>query len=288
MSASSGSTVRRAAYQRCLAAIGATAAIAAALASASPQGANAAETSVPRRTLTVFAAASLTDAFDEIARAFERERGVRVRVQYAGSQQLAAQLEQGASADVFASADARWMDFVRARGMLADSARVFARNALVVIVPKTNPGRIDRLGDLDRRGVKVIVGAEAVPVGAYAREALRRMSESGAFGPDFASQVLRNVVSQEENVRSIVSKVQLGEADAGLVYRSDVTRATARHVRVLELPAATNVLASYPLAVLKDSPSPDLARQFVQRVLSPDGQAVLSRHAFLRANATAP
>src|SRR2546426_4005688 len=119
-----------------------------------------------KRTLTVFAAASLSDAFGEIGRRFEREHAdLAVRFNWSGSQQLATQIEQGAPADVFASADARWMDYARDHSLLAGDAVVFARNHLIVIVPKANPARIGRLQDLARRGVKVVFGAEAVPVG---------------------------------------------------------------------------------------------------------------------------
>src|SRR6266540_2943795 len=178
--------------------------------------------------LHVFAAASLAEAFEQIAREFERAHPeARVQLNLAGSQQLATQIEQGAAADVFASADRRWMDYLVERGRVAGEPAVFARNRLVVIVPRTKPARIGRLQDLARPGVKLVLGAEAVPVGKYSREVLQNLSRSEAFDAAFARRVLANVVSEEENVKSVVGKVQLGEADAGLCYRSDVTRAVA-------------------------------------------------------------
>src|SRR5207247_7756162 len=135
------------------------------------------------------------------------------RLNLAGSQQLAAQIEQGARADLFASADARWMAYLATRDLLDGAPRVFARNRLVVIVPRTNPARIGRLQDLARRGVKLVLGAPAVPVGQYSREALRNLSRIDGFGADYARRVLANLVSEEENVKSVVGKVQLGEAD---------------------------------------------------------------------------
>lgn len=231
--------------------------------------------------LDVFAAASLTDAFDAVGKAFERAHpGVNVRFQYGGSQSLAAQIEQGAMADVFAAADDRWMGYAKERGLLDGDAVTFAHNALVVIAPRTNPGRIGKLPDLAQPGLKIVVGAEAVPVGAYTRAVLRRMSLESAFGADYGRSVLKNVVSQEENVKSVVGKVQLGEADAGFVYRSDVTRTAGRLLKVFEIPARLNVVANYPMAVVAHSPHADLARTFVDFVMSQDGQAMLAKERF--------
>src|SRR6185295_5146413 len=136
--------------------------------------------------------------------------------------------------DVFASADQRWMDYLKERERLDGDAVVFAHNRLVVVVPRTNPGRVSRLEDLARPGVKLVIGAEAVPVGAYTRQAIRRLADRDGFPDRYADRVLANVVSEEENVRSVVGKVQLGEADAGVCYQSDVTPSVARYVRVFE------------------------------------------------------
>jgi molybdate transport system substrate-binding protein len=239
-------------------------------------------------TLRVFAAASLAGAFEELAREFERTHsGITIQLNLAGSHQLATQLEQGAAADVFASADVRWMEHVRERLLLAGEPRRFARNRLVVIVPDANPGRIARLQDLARPGVKLVLGTRAVPAGRYSREMLQNLVRIPGFDVDFARRVMANVVSEEENVRAVAGKVQLGEADAGIVYRSDVTPALARSVRVLEIPARANVTASYPIAVLRGASEPQPARDFVTLVLSPAGQRVLARHGFAPATADA-
>ena len=236
----------------------------------------------PKHELQVFAAASLAEAFGDIARVFERSReGLVVRLNLAGSQQLAAQLAQGAAADVFASADERWMEDVRSRGLLLEDAAPFAHNRLVVIVPRTNPARIGRLQDLARGGIKLVLGAEAVPVGRYSRIALRSLARSPGFGTDFATRVIRNVVSEEENVKAVASKVQLGEADAGIVYRSDVTASIARFVRVFELPEGVSPIASYPIALLRGGSEPDAARAFVELVVSSEGQRILERHGLM-------
>lgn len=233
-------------------------------------------------TLTVFAAASLREAFEALAARIEQAHpGVIVRMQWAGSQQLAAQIEQGAQADVFASADQRWMDVVAEQGLLAEPARPFARNRLVVIVPKANPARIDSLRHLARTGVKVVIGADAVPVGRYSRTMLQRLANQPGFPPDFARRVLANVVSDEENVRGVIQKVQLGEADAGIVYVSDVTRATARQVLVLGIPSDANVIATYPVAAVRGAAQPALAREFIDLILSREGQLLLETHGLI-------
>jgi molybdate transport system substrate-binding protein len=229
--------------------------------------------------LTVFAAASLTDAFEELGALFRRGHpGTAVRFNFAGSQQLAAQLEHGASADVFASADQRWMARVQHLGLAAGEPAIFAHNRLVVVLPAANPARIERLEDLARPGLKLVLAAGAVPAGRYSREALRNLSRRPGFGPDYERRVLAGVVSEEENVKGVVAKVQLGEADAGIVYRSDVTPRIAAKLRVLDIPAAENMVALYPIVVLSASRAPEVARAFVELVRGAEGRAALARH----------
>jgi molybdate transport system substrate-binding protein len=240
--------------------------------------------SPPTTTLTVFAAASLTDAFSDIGKSLEHDMpGLHVRFNFAGSNTLALQIEQGAGADVFAAADDQWMGHVRARGLLAGNPQTFARNVLVVIVPRTNPGRVASLRDLAKPGLKLVLAAESVPAGHYSRDVLKNLSRQPAYGEEFARRALSNLVSEEDNVRGVVAKVQLGEADAGLCYRSDASGAVSRYVRVHEIPDSLNVFASYPIAVLKDAEGSTPARLFVERVLSPQGQQALQRHGFIPA-----
>ena len=254
---------------------------------AAPRPAVAAERTTS--TLRVFAAASLVDAFADIGKEFERTHpGTAVRFNLAGSQQLAVQLEQGAAADLFASADQRWMDYVRERKLIDGEPIVFGRNRLIVIVPRTNPARIGKLQDLERKGVKVVIGSDAVPVGRYSRQLLQNLSSLHDFDSRYAARVLANVVSEEENVKSVLSKVQLGEADAGIVYASDVTPSLARYVRRFEIPAAASVLASYPIAVIQGAKRAGPAREFVELVLSAHGQQILVRRGLLPAADAAP
>lgn len=241
------------------------------------------QVAAPPVTLTVMAAASLTESFQEIGKAFEAQHaGVTVQFNFAGSQQLASQLSQGAAVDVFASANKAQMDVaVKAKRIASDSVQIFAQNRLVVIFPKANPANITTLKDLAAPGHKLVLADKAVPVGQYALTAFQKASQDPAFGAQFSEQVLQNVVSYEENVKAVLTKVSLGEADAGVVYSSDVSAEASKSVGVLEIPDAFNSLAQYPIAVVDDSQHADLARAFVELVRSPDGQAILKKYGFL-------
>jgi molybdate transport system substrate-binding protein len=233
-------------------------------------------------TLTVFAAASLTDAFGDLAHRFETAHpGVAVRLSFAGSQQLEAQLAQGARADVFASADTHWMDVARSDSLVDGEASLFAGNRLTVVLPSSNPARIDHLDQLARPGVKLVMCAATVPAGRYGRDLLTRLETLPACGPGWSNRVLANVVSEEDNVRAVVGKVALGEADAGIVYRTDVTASVRRVTRTVSVPDSLNVTAVYPIAALKDAPAGELGHAFVAYVCSPEGQRVLAGYGFL-------
>ncbi len=234
--------------------------------------------------ITVFAAASLTDAFNEIADKFKQQNpGVTFDFNYAGSQQLRTQLEQGAVADVFASANTTEMhNAIKSELVVSGTQKTFVRNRLAVIVPKNNPGGINTLQDLAKPKLKIVLAAPGVPVGGYALTALNKMNAD--FGATFSQTVLANVVSQEDNVKQVVAKIQLDEADAGIVYSSDVTPDAAAKVTKIDIPDKYNVLATYPIAVLKSAPQADLAAKFVDYVLSPDGQAILQKWGFIPGN----
>lgn len=231
-------------------------------------------------TLTVYAAASLSEALKAIGAAFEQAHpDTRVVFNFAGSQELRAQIEQGARADVFVSADAKNMDALRAQGLIDGDARILARNRLVVIVPRANARGIKVLGELGDAGVKLVIANPSVPVGAYTLQMLDKLAAHADYGADFKARVLARVVSQENNVRQVVSKVALGEADAGIVYATDAQNAGDK-LTVLDIPEQFNVLAAYPLAVVGATPRAALAREFVAWALSARGQAVLAEHGF--------
>jgi len=232
-------------------------------------------------TLVIFAAASLTDAFKEIATGFEAANpGTQITFNFAGSQTLRTQIEEGAPADVFASANTDQMDVLVADGMVQPGAsRIFLTNQLVVILPPGNPAGIVQLQDLARPGIKLVLAAADVPVGAYARQALDKMD--GSFGAGFKEKVLASVVSNEDNVKQVLTKVQLDEADAGIVYSTDAI--AAPDVVRLEIPLPFNVVAQYPIAVLTRATNARLAARFADYVLSKEGQAILSTWGFLPA-----
>jgi molybdate transport system substrate-binding protein len=243
------------------------------------QAPTVAPTATPEpRTLTVFAASSLTDAFTEISTAFEAANpGVTVTLNFAGSQALRTQIEEGAPADLFASASGKEMDaLVTGSFVTKDVPQVFLTNQLVVILPADNPAALEKLEDLAKPGIKLVLAAEEVPVGNYARQALDKMNSS--FGTDFKDKVLANVVSNEDNVKQVVAKIQLGEADAGIVYVSDAI--AAPDLKSIEILADLNVIAKYPIAPLVKSANADLASQFTAYVLSAEGQAILQKWGF--------
>lgn len=249
--------------------------VAAALAACATPAANS--PAVPEeRTLTVFAAASLTEAFTEIGAAFEAANpGVSVVFNFAGSQALRTQIEEGAAADVFASANTKEMETLAAGGMVGNS-RPFVQNLLTIIAPADNPARLATPQELARPGLKLVLAAEEVPVGKYARQMLEQMD--GLYGAGYRDAVMANAVSNEDNVKQVVAKVQLGEADAGIVYASDAM-AAPELVRI-EIPADVNVIAVYPIAVLQSSLEPELGQAFTRYVLSDAGQAVLQAWGF--------
>jgi len=220
-------------------------------------------------TLTVFAAASLTAAFEAEGAAFESAHpGTKVVFDFAGSPTLVQQIRDGAPADVFASADEANMKMLADAGAVTGTPAVFARNRLEIVVGKGNPKRIATLADLARPRLVVVLCGDTVPAGRYALEAFRKAGVTPPAG------------SRELDVKAVVSKVALGEADAGIVYVTDV-RAARHSVEGIPVPESQNVVGRYPIAALGASPQPDVARSFVQFVLSAPGQAILGDYGFL-------
>jgi len=248
---------------------------------------SAAPTTIPAggQTLTVLAAASLTESFTELGRLFEsRNPGVKVAFSFAGSQQLAQQLAQGAGADVFASANWKSMDAaIDAARVSRGDAETFAGNRLVIAFPNDNPAGMETLEDLAKPGLRLVLADKSAPVGQYSLDFLDRAVKEPGMDPGYKEAVLKNVVSYEENVRFVLTKVLLGEADAGIVFVTDITPDVAEDVGTIDIPDALSTIAVYPIAPIADSKNPDLARAFVALVLSPDGQAILAKYGFLPA-----
>jgi molybdate transport system substrate-binding protein len=213
--------------------------------------------------LTVFAASSLTDVLPQL--------GPGNVYSFGGSDTLATQLEQGAPADLFASANTSLPVKLHARGVV-ERPVAFTRNALVVVVPASNPAHISDVRDLARHGVSVDVASASVPVGGYTQKVLARLG--------LAKQVNANVVSRETDVRSVLAKVALGQADAGFVYATDA-RTVAKKVDVIRIPASAQPDVTYAIAVVARSAHKSAARALVARLRGKSGQALLARYGFL-------
>lgn len=257
---------------------GALVAVAAGVAAALVSGCKHPEPAPGReQALVVFAAASLRDAFTATAGEFKRlHPGVAVTFNFAGTQELRTQLEHGAVADVVASADPRHMDEL-VRASRASSSVVFARNELVVAVSRESAASLRTLADLPRAN-RIVIGVPEVPVGRYTSQILDRASAS--LGADFRARVEARVVSRELNVRQVLAKVSLGEAQAGIVYRTDAHAARER-VAIVPIPREVNVVAEYPIALVSGAPHPALARAWIAFVLSARGQKLLGDAGFL-------
>lgn len=234
-------------------------------------------------TLTVLAAASLTESFTELGELFESKNpDVKVQFSFAGSQQLAQQLSQGAPADVFASANLKYMTaVVEAERVDKSTSQIFARNKLVVVYPKDNPAGISQLTDLSKAGIKLILADKSVPVGNYSQQFLDKAIKDSAFGADYKDKVLANTVSYEQDVKSVFTKVVMGEADAGIVYSTDITTDAADKVGRIDIPDELNTIAEYPIAPVIDAPNPEIAKDFVALVMSAEGQQVLAKYGFI-------
>ncbi|HVE76855.1 MAG TPA: molybdate ABC transporter substrate-binding protein [Actinomycetota bacterium] len=221
----------------------------------------------PAGSLSIFAAVSLTEAFEEIGKAYEKKNpGAKVSFNFAGSSSLASQLEQGAKADIFASADEVTMQSLNEKGLISDRPRVFAKNTMQILVAKGNPKNIKTVTDLARKDLVVVLADPAVPAGRYAQEVLNKAS------------VKVTPKSLELDVRAVVAKIDLGEADAGIVYTTDIK--SSSKVAGVKIPLEHNVQARYPIAVLKTSLDIKGSEKFVGYLLSVNGQAILKKHGF--------
>ncbi|HVS50255.1 MAG TPA: molybdate ABC transporter substrate-binding protein [Candidatus Dormibacteraeota bacterium] len=223
-------------------------------------------------TISVFAAASLTASFNALGTSFQTKNpGVTVTFNYAGTPTLVTQIEQGAPADVFASADTTNMDKLTADGFTSGTSKVFAHNQLEIVVAPGNPKGISGLADLAKPGVIYISEAPTVPAGKYSLQALT------------SAGVKVNPKSLETSVTAVISKIELGEADAGIVYTTDV-KADGSEVQGVEIPAANNVIATYPIVAVKGTKSSDVANAFINYMLSSTGQSTLASFGFLPAS----
>jgi molybdate transport system substrate-binding protein len=246
------------------------AALAACVATASPPSA----TPTGRASITVFGAASLKGALEAAKAAFEEANpGSTLTIATDASATLATQIEQGAPADVFLSADTANPQRLVDGGLVDGGLVPFAGNELAIIVPTGNPGEIASPADLARAGVTVIAAGDDVPVTGYATQLVRNLARQPGYPSDFAARYAANVASREDNARAVLGKIELGEGDAAIVYATDALASTT--VEVVAVPAAANVAASYAGVVLKETRDPVAARAFLAWLTGPDGQAIL-------------
>ena len=237
--------------------------------------------------LIIFAASSLTDSLTALAEQFEQEHNIQITLNFAGSSTLAAQLLQGAPVDIFASANPVQMQTVVDDNLIQDdTVTIFAENELIIIIPSDNPANIETAQDLANDNVKLVLAAPSVPIREYSNQLLENLIPF--YGNDFADDVLNNLVSEETSVRYITARVAPGEADAGIVYRTDVTPDIAEDVQVINLPEGTSPRANYLIAPLSESKNSATARLFIEFVLSEAGQSILNEWGFCSPQTLSP
>jgi molybdate transport system substrate-binding protein len=236
----------------------------------------------PPTTLTVFCAASLTGAFTDIAQAYEdKNPDVKIDLVFDGTQALRTQIEQGASPDIFVSANTKHMDALKAAGFMENqTVFFFLENGMAVIIPAENSAGITRLSDLAKPGVKLVIGTKDVPFGSYTRQVLDKMAADPRYGQEYKDAVMANVISEETAVSSVVPKLMLGEADAAFVYKSDVQPGDRDKVIQIEIPEEYNVVARYPLGILAESDQVGASEEFIGHVTGPEGNAILVKYGF--------
>ena len=220
---------------------------------------------------------------------YKNETNIEVAFNFDDSQALRTQIDNGAYADVFASANKKQMNAVKNGGLMNNSSIViFTKNKLSLIVPKDNPAKIYSLSDLARPGLKIVMGTKDVPVGDYALQIISKLGNDSAYGPDYETKVLANVISQETNVNYVVTKVALGEADVGFAYISDITEDLASKMDKIDIPDEYNIIAEYPMGILLESKYPAESREFMNLVMSDEVRRSWKNTALLQRKASLP
>jgi len=231
--------------------------------------------------IRVMAAYSLKESFDEIKRQFENTHtNIDVEINYAGSQQLVSQIEHGVNADIFACANKEYMEQLNKQGLMVNP-KVFAHNKLIIAV-SANAKNVNTLNDLVKTHVKLAIAAQTVPIGKYTLELLTNLEKSGTVSPNYRRKYLNNVISNELNVKDVLAKIELEEADAGVVYKTDITREKTNKIRILNINDKYNVTITYSIAILKDSKNKQSAQLFISYILSNEGQKILRNKGFTK------
>ncbi len=233
--------------------------------------------------IRVMAASSMTQVFTAAKKQFEEKYPeIEVELNFAGSQKLAQQIRQGIYADVFASANQKYMNILVGQN-LAKSPVIIAKNRLTAVINRELTG-VGELKDLAKPGVKISIADEAVPAGRYTLAVLGKIRESQDFPADFKEKFLKNIISKELNVKSVVAKIELGEVDAGIVYATDITNENSDKIRPVQIDEKFNVTAEYPVAVLQNSAKKQIAQKFVEFLSGESGQKILKEYGFVLPN----
>ncbi|KHD34302.1 molybdate-binding protein [Clostridium acetobutylicum] len=238
-----------------------------------------ASTKKSNKRITVLAAASLTESFNEIAKDFKKDTGIDVSFDYAGSQQLETLINQGATADVFASASTKNMDDVR-KSKLVSSPSIFVKNKIVVCQNKDSKKKISKLSDLGINNLSLVIADKSVPVGQYFYKSLDNSIANNSISSEDKNKILKNVKSNELNVKDVVSKVLLGESDVGVVYKTDITKQNISKLNTINLKEFESVTANYPIAVVNSSKDKNSAKSFIDYVMSNKGKKILKKYGF--------
>jgi molybdate transport system substrate-binding protein len=237
---------------------------------------------VEKNELTVFAAASLTGAITDIAKAYEVVHpDTKIVLNFDNAATLRTQIEQGAHADLFLSANTKHMTALQGEGLIINnSVKIFTKNKLALLIPKENRANITGLSDLATPGIRLVMGTKDAPFGDYTRQALGKIANDTDFGPAYRDAVMRNLISEEPTVPSLVAKLRIGEADAGIAFASDVSESDRALVTSIPIPDRYNVIASYPLGIVQESKVKDQAATFARFITSAEGNAILTRYGF--------
>ncbi|VVB69965.1 Bacterial extracellular solute-binding protein [uncultured archaeon] len=231
--------------------------------------------------INVFCAAGLTGAFSEIGQIYKNETNVNVILNFDGAQVLRTQIENGAYADVLVSGSNKHMQALMAEGFMDNgTVSTFARNWQAIVVPKNNPANIANFSDLDRPGIKIVMGSKDLPITDITMQILDKIAKDPAYGPEYKEKVLANKISEETNINFIVSKVAMGEADAAFAHKSEISSKYAEKVILIDIPERYNVKSDYTIGVLNQSKYKDLAHGFIDLISSPQARAVLEKHGF--------
>jgi len=259
----------------------ASAAVAAIVGACAGPAASPAATPAPSASpvdLTVYAAASLTAPFKELAKAYEARTGIAITLSFDSSATLETQIEQGAPADILASADTTNAKKLVDKGLAAGGPVNFAANVLTIIVPGSGARVVSSPRDLAKIGVKIIGAGDSVPIAKYANQLIANLAKQPGYPADFVASVAKNIVSKEDNVKGVVTKVELGEGDAGIVYATDA--AASPNVRTVDVPAPANVPTTYTAVAVKASKNGQAATDFINWLTAADAQRILATHGF--------